>query len=129
VVVELAGEKLKVTSRASAGSFVEWIDLRTGRHVGRKRLDGWLHPDEASGEEGPVERRTAWFRGQGGAGKEYLLGVWKRYGATPADGTRPPEEGVKYRTADGRIVNRLAKGEYEIAGSGTRLHSDDRDAP
>src|SRR5262249_35551656 len=128
-VVELDGEKLKVTSRASAGSFVEWIDLRTGRHVGRKRTDGWLHPDEVKAEEGLVEIRTAEFGARDGAGNGYRLGVWTRYGATPADGSRPPEEGVKYRTADGRIVNRLAKGEYEIADSGTRLHSDDRDAP
>jgi hypothetical protein len=44
--VEVDGNRLKVTSRASAGTFIEWLDLETGMHIRRRATDEILDPNE-----------------------------------------------------------------------------------
>jgi hypothetical protein len=47
VTVEAKGNRLKVTSRASAGTFIEWLDLETGKHIRRRAIDEILDPNES----------------------------------------------------------------------------------
>jgi hypothetical protein len=45
VTVEVDGNGMKVTSCASAGTFIEWLDLKTGRHLRRRATDEMLDPN------------------------------------------------------------------------------------
>jgi hypothetical protein len=48
---------------------------------------------------------------------------------TPNDPDAERPGAISIRTLDWAVVNRIAKGEYEVIPTGQRLHSDDPNAP
>ena len=72
------------------------------------------------------------FQATGNDGRTYTVRAIARPNPSAGhpEGTRHATGGVgRLETADGRTVNRLGKGQYEIAGAGIKLRSKDPKAP
>ena len=66
------------------------------------------------------------FRVSDASGTSHLIDVFQLIQVSPHDSTI----GLPlFRTTDGQPVNRRNKGEYEIVGTGTALHSLDPNCP
>ena len=76
-------------------------------------------------------RHTGAFTARTPSGREQIIHIYTRFedAATPEDRSAVVAVGDEFRTPEGLAVTRLAKGEYQVAQTGLRLHADDPEAP
>ena len=68
---------------------------------------------------------TAWDE----RGNRIILHEWELVGDSKAQEDAKHLAPHLFRTSSGRLVNRIAKGEYQMAQSGAIIRSTDTDAP
>ena len=78
-----------------------------------------------------MKRRTGTFMVDGNDGRSYTIYIYTDFiNAGTLDDPRAEIEGLKeLRTSDGKAVNRLSKGEYQVVQTGVILRSSESDAP
>ncbi len=75
-------------------------------------------------------RHMGAFTARGSDGHQYTVNIYIDYIRVGPLGESAEVEGVRHlRLPDGRRVDRIRQGEYEVAGAGLILHSDAADAP
>ena len=76
-------------------------------------------------------RHTGTFTARSNSGRETIIHIYTRFedACTPEDPYAVVAGANEFRTPEGLAVTRLAQGEYQVAQTGVRLHSDDPNAP
>ena len=78
-----------------------------------------------------MQRCTGSHSAEGNDGRPYTVGVWTNF-TSSRHLDDPKAEVAGFRslcTSDGRYLNYIEKGQYQIVVTGVVLHSDDPDAP